>query len=255
MIPKNPLARFSDRAQDYARYRPGYPEAAIDWMLASTASAEATDGRIQVADIGAGTGIASRLMADRGAQVIAIEPNQAMAEAAVPHAYVTGQTAQAEATNLPSQSADLVTCFQAFHWFQADQALLEFHRILRPSGVLALVWNDRDPSQGFTQALEALVQRVTQDNYLNSDNRRSVTAVETSSWFGPVQHHTYPYRQVLDYEGLIGRCRSSSYIPKTGQPYKELLTGLHQIFHQWKSPQGTVELLYQTHVYLTRSIH
>jgi ubiquinone/menaquinone biosynthesis C-methylase UbiE len=245
----HPLQRFSDRAQDYARYRPSYPEAAIRTILACQGSQGQS---LAVADIGAGTGISARLMAAQGTRVIAIEPNQAMAQAATAHPGVAWQTGQAEATGLPSHSVDLVTCFQAFHWFQPDQALPEFHRILRPQGTLALIWNDRDPSEGFSQAYEALVQRMTGDNYLNSENRRSVAAVEASPLFGPFHHSTYRYVQTLDYDELIGRCRSSSYIPKTGPAYEELLTGLNQLFHQWQSDQGTVELLYVTHVYLSK---
>jgi SAM-dependent methyltransferase len=246
----HPLERFSDRAKDYARYRPSYPEAAIRSVLTSQRPTQ--DQCLAVADIGAGTGISAGLMADQGAQVIAIAPNQAMAQAATAHPDVAWQTGQAEATGLPSHAVDLVTCFQSFHWFQPGQALPEFHRILRPQGRLALIWNDRDSSAGFSQAYEALVQRITGDNYLNSENRRSVTAVEASALFGLLRHSTYRYAQTLDYDGIIGRCRSSSYIPKTGPAYEELFAELNQLFHQWQSDQGTVELLYTTHVYLAR---
>jgi SAM-dependent methyltransferase len=250
MTSQSPLARFSDRAKDYAKYRPTYPEAAILKVLAPTASIGLQIPR--VADVGAGTGISARLMADRGAQVIAIEPNLTMTQAATHHPGVVWQAGQAEATELPPQSVNLVTCFQSFHWFEPDQALPEFHRILSPQGTLALVWNDRDPSEGFTQALEHLIQGITRGNYLNSENRRSITAIEASPLFGPLQHSTFPHRQVLDYEGLLGRCRSSSYIPKTGESYGALVAGLEQLFHQWRSDQDTVEILYQTHVYLTQ---
>ncbi len=102
------------------------------------------------ADVGAGTGISSRLLGDRGLQVYAIEPNLAMRQAATSHPQVTFQAGNTENTGLPDTSVDLVTCFQAFHWFDPIRCLPEFHRILKPSGRLAAVWNIRDRADKFT---------------------------------------------------------------------------------------------------------
>lgn len=106
----NPLSRFSERAADYANYRPGYPTAAIDSIL------EGLDkpSQLVAADIGAGTGISSRLLAERGMRVLAIEPNAEMIQAALLHPLVEFQDGTAENTNLPSTSVDLVVCFQSF---------------------------------------------------------------------------------------------------------------------------------------------
>jgi ubiquinone/menaquinone biosynthesis C-methylase UbiE len=107
----NPLGRFSDRATDYVKYRPSYPAAAIDMIVAGLGEAAV------VADIGAGTGISSRLLADHGLRVLAIEPNAAMRTAAESHPLVDFCDGKAEDTQLAADSIDLVTCFQAFHWF------------------------------------------------------------------------------------------------------------------------------------------
>jgi ubiquinone/menaquinone biosynthesis C-methylase UbiE len=143
----NPLSRFCDLASDYAKYRPSYPAAAIDFIL------EGIDTQlpIVVADVGAGTGISSRLLAERGVRVIAIEPNADMRQAAAPHPLVEFRQATAEATSLSDASVDLVTCFQSFHWFNPEPTLLEFHRILKPSGRLAAVWNEWDKNDDFTE--------------------------------------------------------------------------------------------------------
>ena len=257
MTESNPLRRFSNRADDYAKYRPSYPQAAITEIIAAAAqpgNAATLSAPSVVADIGAGTGISARLLADQGVQVIAVEPNRAMAQSAAVHAAVYWQQGQAEATGLGTSSVDLVSCFQAFHWFTPGQALPEFYRILRLHGHLALVWNDRDPSQGFNAAFENLVQHIAGDNYLNAENRRSVAAIEASPLFGPIRHSTHTYSQTLTYEALLGRCRSCSYLPKTGAAYEELMAGLKQIFHRWKSAESTVDLLYKTHVYLTPKV-
>ena len=142
----NPLSRFSQQARDYSKYRPSYPDAAITTIL------EGLDkpSSIVAADIGAGTGISSRLLAQRGVRVLAIEPNTAMREEAQPHPLIQFTDGIAEATHLETASVDLVTCFQAFHWFNPKPALQEFHRILKPGGRLAVVWNNRNRQDEFT---------------------------------------------------------------------------------------------------------
>ncbi|WP_338462640.1 class I SAM-dependent methyltransferase [Synechococcus elongatus IITB7] len=97
--------------------------------------------QIVAADVGAGTGIGARLFADRGIQVLAIEPNEDMRTAATSHENVEFLVGTAEQIPLDSASVDLVTSFQAFHWFDFDKSLKEFHRILKPSGYLALTWS------------------------------------------------------------------------------------------------------------------
>jgi len=143
-----PTTRFSDRAADYVRYRPDYPAAAIDRMLAGLR----TPPEIVAADVGAGTGISARRLAERGARVWAVEPNAEMRAAAAPHPLVTWHDGTAEATGLDRASVDLVLCAQAFHWFRPPEAVAEFARILRPGGRLAIVWNRRDRSDPLTWA-------------------------------------------------------------------------------------------------------
>src|SRR5689334_17665803 len=108
----NPTGRFSDRAGDYARFRPTYPAAAIDAVL------DGLTPPITAADVGAGTGISATLLADRGVRVFAIEPNAAMRASAAPNPLVEWREGSAERTSLADHSVDLVLCAQAFHWFR-----------------------------------------------------------------------------------------------------------------------------------------
>src|SRR3989442_3132520 len=117
----NPTRRFGDRASDYRRYRPDYPAAAIDTILSGLLD----PGRLRVADIGAGTGICSRLLAERGVRLLAVEPNAEMRAAAEAHARIEWRAGEAEATGLAVASLDLVVCAQAFHWFRQPEALEE----------------------------------------------------------------------------------------------------------------------------------
>ncbi|MGC8713599.1 MAG: class I SAM-dependent methyltransferase [Leptodesmis sp.] len=128
------MSYFSDRGEDYEKYRPIYPASAIDTILSDLGYLS----QIVAADVGAGTGIGARLLADRGIQVLAIEPNEDMRTAATSHENVEFLVGTAEQIPLDSASVDLVTSFQAFHWFDFDKSLKEFRRILKPSGRLAL---------------------------------------------------------------------------------------------------------------------
>lgn len=143
MSEQSSTERFSDRVQDYVRYRPGYPVEILDHLQRITGIGAAAT----VADIGSGTGIFTRLLAQRFRTVYAVEPNAAM-RAAGEASYrktpaVVSVTGIAEHTGLPGGSADLVTCAQAFHWFRPGEARAEFLRILRRPAWVALIWNSR----------------------------------------------------------------------------------------------------------------
>ncbi|MBW4533588.1 MAG: class I SAM-dependent methyltransferase [Pleurocapsa minor HA4230-MV1] len=239
----NPQSRFSDRAQDYAKYRPSYPSEAIDCILAGL------DTSGIAADIGAGTGISSRLLADRGVKVIAIEPNAAMKQAAESHPLVEFGDGNAEATKLSDNSVDLVTCFQSFHWFNPEPVLQEFARILKPKGVLAVVWNNRDREDNFTREYSHLIQVASNNqSELRYGTQRFLHEPEL---FAPVRHEIFPYYQGLNREALIGRAMSTSYIPKQGEIATKFIQDLEQLYEQHKNSNGLVYLKYNTSIYLT----
>jgi SAM-dependent methyltransferase len=203
--------RFSDRAGDYAAARPTYPSGALDVLFDGLGE----PSEILAVDLGAGTGISSRLLAERGARVIAIEPNAAMRDAAEPHPRIEWIAAKAEWTGLGEASADLVTAFQAFHWFDQVKTLDEMIRILRPGGRAAAIYNERDESDPFTAAYGDVVRTYQTDE----TERRRVDALEAFSAFGGwVAQRRVELRneQRLDVEGVLARTRSSSYLPNAG---------------------------------------
>ena len=240
----NPQERFSDRAEDYAKYRPSYPEVAIDCILNGLDKPE----RLIAADIGAGTGISSRLLAERGVKVIAIEPNAAMKEAATPHSLVQFKDGSAENTQLEDNSVDLITCFQAFHWFNPEPTLTEFARILQPKGRLAAVWNNRDRSDEFTAEYSQLTQAASN----NQSELRYGTErfLRENTLFSSMTQLTFPYQQNLAREGLIGRAMSTSYIPKR-KLKEEFSDRLNRLYNKYRNEQNLVYLRYNTNVYLT----
>jgi SAM-dependent methyltransferase len=240
----DPVGRFSDRATDYVKYRPSYPAAAVDAILQGLEPAT----RLRAADIGAGTGISARLLAARGVHVIAVEPGLDMRTAAQPDPNVVWVDGRAEATGLDPVSVDVVLCAQSFHWFKADDALREFARIVRPNGRLALVWNRRskaDPlTAGFRQAIldaggESPAERMEFDPEV----------VPRSGWFSAAERLAFANAQRLSIDGLIGRARSASYVPKEGDAGARLVAVLTALHNQYARPDGLVTLVYETEVF------
>jgi SAM-dependent methyltransferase len=244
----DPTLRFSNRADDYARYRPSYPEAAIDALLAGLGPADS----LTAVDVGAGTGISSRLLGARGVRVLAVEPNRAMREAAEPHPRVSFRDGTAEALGLPAASARLVLCAQAFHWFRADAALREMARVLEPGGRLALVWNRRSESDPLMVGYEqAILDTGADPNKVGMAS--DVAAVERSGLFGPRRVERFEHRQLVDRDGLLGRALSASYVPKTGPLHARLLEALNALFTRHEAG-GQVALVYETEVTLAERL-
>lgn len=246
----NPVGRFSDRAEDYARYRPSYPAAAIAAILADLGDPRS----LVVADIGAGTGISSRLLGDRGPRVIAIEPNRAMREVAEPHPRVSFQPGTAEQTGLGDESVHIVTCCQAFHWFNAPLALAEFSRILPPGGRVALLWNDWDLDDPSTGAYYQIIRAVATRAIDHRNHNQSLSAVHGRSEFSRVRHLNFSHGQTLALPEVVGRSLSSSYMPKQGRAYLQFLDTIAAWHQTWAANDGMATLKYATNLYLIEKI-
>ncbi|MGF1495637.1 MAG: class I SAM-dependent methyltransferase [Elainellaceae cyanobacterium] len=256
---QNPLGRFSNRAGDYASYRPSYPQAALDYAMHGLAS----PAHLVIADIGAGTGISSRLFAQRGAQVVAIEPNDAMRSAAAPHPRVTFQSGTAEQTGLADRSIDLIICFQSFHWFEPTATLPEFHRILKPAGRVALAWNERHTADPLTHDYAAAVRSCSDEALFDRCDRRSPDGLAHSPLFHHFRQQSFFHTHALDLEGLMGLALSSSYVRRGDEDRERLRANLQALCDRWATPpqpespdfQPTVALSYETRVYLAEPVY
>ena len=144
---------FTNRADAYARGRPEYPAALDGWLRDAL---QLGPGR-HAADVGAGTGKFTPLLLATGADVVAVEPVDAMRARIAPHERLRVQAGKAEATGLSSGSLGAIVCAQAFHWFSSRATLDEFARVLKPGGRLGLVWNVRDESVDWVAKLTRIV--------------------------------------------------------------------------------------------------
>lgn len=247
---QNPTLRFTNRVQDYARFRPTYPGAAIDAVLHGLGA----PGSLVAADIGAGTGISSRLLAERGVRVLAIEPNDAMreqgrAEPLAGPGRIEWRAGMAEQTGLEASSVGLVMCAQAFHWFRPEAALAEFARILLRGGRIALVWNDRDERDAFTRGYGGLIIAVSGDNPA-AIGRTRPEPLFASRLFRCARELELPHQQLLDEDGLVGRALSASYVPNAGPERERLERDLRSLHRAHAGPDGATALRYVTRVFL-----
>ncbi len=247
---RDPVARFSDRADDYAKYRPHYSHNVVD------AVTQACGLRPEhlIADIGCGTGMLAEIFLQNGNRVIGVEPNREMRVAGEKYlaAYpkFSMVDGSAESTTLAPASVDFVVAGQAFHWFRPAEARVEFARILNPGGWAVMVWNDRDTeSTPFLRAYEAFVRQYATD-YEQVSHKWLSTYEALKDFFAPngvklIKQHN---QQGLDFDGLRGRLVSSSYMPKSGERYEAMMQALPGLFASHAVADHVV-LEYDTKIY------
>jgi SAM-dependent methyltransferase len=136
-MPPSRARSFGTAAAAYARHRPGYPPDAVDWALRPVADRP----DLRLLDLAAGTGKLTASLLPRG-QVTAVDPDPAMlTELRARHPEVDAREGSAEEIPIPDDAMDAILVGQAFHWFDPDRALPEIARVLKPGGVLAVLWN------------------------------------------------------------------------------------------------------------------
>ena len=212
---------FGQGAAAYERGRPGYPAEAIEWLVAEL---RLEAGR-SVLDVGAGTGKLTRELVSRGANVVAVEPvaqMRAVLEQAVPAARAVDGTA--EALPVVDGSVDAIVVGSAFHWFDGTAAGSEFHRVLRPGGRLALVWNRRRREEPLQAAISTIIEpyRGRTPSAYRGEWRAPVVA---GGLFASVAEREVPFEQLLDADGLVDRVVSTSFIAALPDSEREQVRG------------------------------
>ena len=247
----DPTGRFSGLADIYAKCRPTYPPAAIDFILQHCGL---RNGSVLV-DVGCGTGISSRLFAGRGLEVIGIEPNAEMraaansAQSSADTPMPAYQEGRAESTGLPSASADAVLAAQAFHWFEPEAALREFRRILKPCGWAILLWNERDERDPFTAAYGAVIRTAPDASAVEAPRGQAGQPLLASLLFQNTSRTLFGNEQALDETALLGRAFSASYAPREPNQAEAFAAALREVFSRFQRA-GQVVIKYETAVYL-----
>jgi len=251
---KDPTARFSDRVDYYVQSRPGYPAAIIPLLVQECSLSRGWT----VADVGSGTGIFSRLLLEHGYRVFAVEPNPEMRAAAEKalggHGGLVSVDGKAESTTLSSQSVQMITSAQAFHWFDRPQTRLEFERILVPGGWVVLIWNKRLADTPFQLEYADLLKRFSKERpFVGYDD---IGAEELKAFYSPGAYRRQEFNnfQDLDFDGLKGRLLSASYMPVAADlEYGEMMMELSDIFAR-HARSGAVRLSYRTQVFFGRFV-
>lgn len=250
MMSSDSKARFSNRVENYVKYRPSYPAEAVDYLY----SVVGIKADSVIADIGAGTGIFSKLLLERGSNVIAVEPNAAMREVAEQELGASpnyrSHASAAEDTGLPADAVDFIVCAQSFHWFDRPAAQAEFHRILKPGGKAVLIWNSRLTSgTPFLEGYEQLLKQYSKD--YEKMTHKNISGAQLQPFFRDGNMHTavFANRQLFNVEELIGRAMSSSYVPAEGEPnHTQMKQGLQELFERTQV-DGKVSFDYETELF------
>jgi SAM-dependent methyltransferase len=230
---------FGAIARDYERGRATYPDEAVSWLVA---------GARRVVDLGAGTGKLTAALVSRGLEVLALEPQHAMAvqlRRSAPAAMAACSTA--EATPLTPGWAERVTVAQAFHWFDQARAVPEIRRLLSPDGQLGLIWNVRDESVDWVGELSHLAGPE------NSADTRA--RLDRLPGFAPFELRTWRTSQVLDRASLLAHVRSRSNVATLGDRDRDRV--LNQVArlcdtHPGLKGRRSFEMAYETQAFRAR---
>ncbi len=225
-------ASFGAVADKYADHRPGYPDEAVRWLVGTS------PGR--VLELGAGTGKLSAGIAELGHDVVAVDPSAEMLEHLRRHTPAAHPVvARAEHIPLATSSVDVVVAAQAFHWFDQGQALPEIARVLRPGGVLSLVWNNGDLTVPWVKKVFALMDLTTAGA---GDDPLEGSDLFTSSEAAVFRHWKQFHRRSLvgfvasqSRAGLMTPDERDDLLAKVGELYDGYGRGPDGMLMPWKS--------------------
>lgn len=255
----NPANSFGTAADLYDQARPGYPLDAVRWALAAVRAAAPTGaptapaGRLRVVDLGAGTGILSRVLLDAGHEVVPVEPDERMrGRLAAVTPQLAPRAGSAEATGLPDGFADAVLAAQAYHWFDKPRAHREMGRVVRPGGVFAPLWNLRDQREPWVVDLSEILDGVRRDATGSVPDDGWMDDADFGPDFGPVEREIFTHKVTHTLDTLLALVRSRSYYITAPPDRREWLERqVAGLVHDHPALAGAPEfdLPYQTVVY------
>lgn len=248
----DPTQRFTNRVENYLKYRPRYPPQIIPLLEKECGLTRDS----LIADIGSGTGFLTELFLQNGNRVLGVEPNAEMRAAGerllMQYPNFTSIEATAEYTTLAEGSVDFITAGQAFHWFDREKTRSEFARILKPNGWAVIVWNGYEPAR--TPLLRGYHEVLLRYGTDYREVRREIEDTHVDKFFGTSEYKVaqFEFQQLFDFEGFQGRMLSASYAPQLGDPnYEPMRNELREVFEA-NQTNGKVTFDYDTEVYYGR---
>jgi len=206
---------FTAQAEAYARARPGYPPALVDELveLVGIGPGDA------VADLGAGTGLFTALLAARGLVVAAVEPNAAMRGKASTLPGVSWTDGSFESTGLREGSQRWAIAAQAFHWADPPRALPEIHRVLAPGGALTVLWNERDVARSpLLQRTRELIEQIVAGFDEGYRGRDWAAVLVQGGWFARVRTIERAHEVPMSRERFLDLWRSHNVLNSSARP-------------------------------------
>lgn len=246
------VERFSNRVENYVKYRPSYPKEVLDLFRDEMNLNENS----VIADIGSGTGISAKLFLENGNEVFGVEPNEIMREAAEDFLQdfpkFKSINGTAENTTLGENSVDFVIAAQAFHWFDQEKTRQEFKRILKEKGFIVLIWNERqlDTNEFLRDYEKILIEFGTDYQQVRHEN--ITKEILEKAFQTKFRQATFENSQTLGFEGMKGRILSSSYIPSPEHPrFDGLIKNLKTLFAEHQK-NGKIQVLYDTNIFYSQ---
>jgi SAM-dependent methyltransferase len=210
---------FGPIAADYARFRPGYPRAALEWALRPVLGGQ----RVQLLDLAAGTGKLTAAMLEFG-PVIAVEPDAGMLDQLRAHCPTAdARIGSAEQIPVPDSSVDAMLVGQAWHWFDREKALAEAARVLRSGGVLAALWNREDSSVGWVPGYHEAVNRTRRVK--SAQPADSIPELLAHPAFALGRQATHPNPVPATAEWLVNSVATQSWVLVADQAEREKTLG------------------------------
>lgn len=260
---------FGRAADAYERGRPEYSDEAVEFIrerLRLFGIAHAATGGLAVADLAAGTGKFTKVLASYDPEIVAsvtaIEPIAEM-RAKIPSNNRIAMISEGTAEKIPfiNEAFDVVTVAQAFHWFDAPKALREIHRVLRPDGLLMMIWNVRDESHAWIRRMtELMVPYEGNAPRYRSMKWREAFSVDAASEHPHFTELQFTHFQHLTYgtvETMVDRVASVSFVASLPEADRETLLGqMRELYRQHQKDNGfkgdEIAMPYETHIFTCR---
>ncbi|MBX3034905.1 MAG: methyltransferase domain-containing protein [Bdellovibrionaceae bacterium] len=254
MIHEKAAVGFDRAGEEYHKGRPEYPPESVSFVIDHLGLTPESS----IVEVGAGTGKFTKLLFERGLNVIATEPVPGMRtkfQELLPTAKIIDGTA--ENLTLPGMSADVIIAAQAFHWFEGPRALAEFARILKPGGAICLIWNARDESIDWVAKLTDIIDphEGSAPRYKSGAWRKAFEGVTV---FTPLEHRSFFHSQIGDQDMLVNRVTSISFISALPEETRrEVIAQVRKLAanHPDLKGRSQVEIPYRTDIYWCRKMN